>query len=433
MHVRAARIALIALILALVSVCAFGEATYRVVEKPSAFLITGTAANIDRLREFLEITDHGATYTVLTGRATIQLQSGKVGVTQDLKDNAYVQVSGVQLSARTILASSIVVLDERTATAADAPQGYQPNDHIETSGSVTGIVGSSSEIDIRTDSGNYALIVRPETVIRRYIYVTDINDINEGDGISFTGQMGRDGRIIAERIQVSAAGRVKTNATKGYRPTYLSAVSHSQEDSIEGAITSPPSSFDRTLALNTEYGERKVDVLKTAEVRIDQLPASVHDLAKGDRIRVFGTWDGNTMVATRVETYVPSASATYRAQEPPAEPEPAPVTPEPPAETTTAPEPPANPTTPAPTAPPAASEPAKSNTITGRIVDIDYTKLDLSVDAGLKDNKIDARDAVVTRQGSTRRFSELKKGDKVEVKGDWNGDVLKATSVDVVE
>jgi len=55
------------------------------------------------------------------------------------------------------------------------------------------------------------------------------------------------------------------------------------------------------------------------------------------------------------------------------------------------------------------------------------------MDAGMKDTKIDARDASVTRKGSTRRFSELKKGDKVTVKGDWNGDVLKAVSVDVAE
>lgn len=438
MHLRTTHIVFIALFLALSSACAFGQATYRVVEKPTAFLITGSAANIDRLREFVEIVDHGNTYMVLTGRATIVLQGGKAGTTQDLKEDSYIQVSGEQLSARTILASTVVVLEASAAKI--VPQGYRPNDHIETSGSVTGVNASSGEIDIRTDTGNYALLVKSDTVIRRYIYVTDISDINEGDGISFTGAMARDGRIIADRIQVSAAGIkiAKTNGTHGYRPTYLSAVSRSQQDSIEGQIISPPSSFDRSLALSTTYGERKVDVLKSAEVRIDKLPASVHDLAKGDYIRVIGTWDSDTMIATRVETSAPSSAATYRVEELPApapEPAPAPAAPETPAapanpapaETATAPAEPANP--PAPAAP----EPAKASAITGRIVAIDYTNLDLSVDAGLKDNKVDARDAVVTRQGSTRRFSELKKGDKVEVKGDWNGDVLKATSVDVVE
>lgn len=453
MYARTARIFLVGLILALASVCGFAGARYQVVEKPTAFLITGTAASVDRLRETVELTDRGNTFVILTGRATIRLQNGKIGHTQDLKDNAYVQISGEQLSARSILATSVVVLDERAPAAVVAPQGYHPNDRIETTGAVTSVEASAGEIDIRTDNGNYALVVRPDTVIRRYIYVTDIGDVGENDDVSFTGRMGRDGKIVAERIQVSSAGSrsVRTTETKAYRPTYLSAVSRSQEDSIEGSITVPPSSFDRSLVLVTEYGERKVDVLKSAEVRIDKLPASVHDLTKGDNVRVFGTWDGDTMIAARIETCVPSATASYRVQELPYA-EPAPSAPEPPeanppAETAPVPAPPVEqpsasepapatdqpaPAEPAPGNPP-ASEPPKVNTLTGRIVAIDYTNLDLTVDAGLKDNKIDARDAAITRQGSTRRFSELKKGDKIEVKGDWNGDVLKATSVDVVE
>jgi len=437
MFARMIRTALIISILALAAASADAEARYRVVEKPTGFVIAGAAANIDRLREYLEVTDRGNAYTVLTGRATIYLRDGKVGHTQDLSDNAYIQVSGTQLSARTVLASSVVVLNEKAAPEVAAQRAYRPNDHIESSGAITGVNGSHGEIDVRTDAGDYALVVRPDTVIRRYIYVTDINDVNEGDGITFVGTMARDGRIIAQRIQVSAPGNrvANTYGAKGYRPTYLSAVSHSREDCIEGAIISPPSSFDRSLALNTDYGERKVDVLKSAEVRIDKLPASVHDLARGDTIRVFGTWDGDTMVATRVETYNPSAGATYRVQELPLpEPQPEPEKPaepsNPPAEIAAEPAPAP---TPAPAAPPAAPEPAKGNSIMGRIIDIDYTNLDLTIDAGMKDNKVDARDAVVTRQGSTRRFSELKKGDKVEVKGDWSGDVLKATSVDIVE
>lgn len=432
MYLLAVRIALVGLILVLVCTCALADASYRVVEKQGSLLITGSASNIDRLREVMEVTDNGHTYTVLTGRATIHLQDGKMGNTQDLKDNIYVQVAGEQLSARTVLAETVVVLDDRPAPA---PRGFQPNDRVESSGSVTGVLTSSKEIDIRTDDGNFALVVRPDTVIRRYIYVTDITDINEGDDISFSGRMGQDGRIVAERIQVSASRGNTKSVSKSYRPTYLSAVSRGREDSIEGTIISPPSAFNRTLRLSTSYGERRVDVLKSAEVRIDQLPASVHDLSKGDSVRVFGTWDGNVMIATRVETYVPSASPAYRAQEPPLpEPEPEPpVQAEPPAQPEPAPEAPAAEEAPAPDNPPAAADQEKANIITGRIVEIDYATATLSVDANLSDNKIDASDAVVTRQGSSRRFSDLKKGDKVEVKGEWNGDVMKAASIDVVE
>lgn len=430
MRARALLTIITAWAIGLASVCAFAEANYRVAEKPGSLLVTGAAANIDRLREYLEITDRGVTYTVLTGRATIHLQDGKIGSTQDLKDNTYLQIAGEQLSARTILAATVVVLDEKAVPA--SPQGYRPNDHIEMTGSVTGLAPSSREIDVHTGDGDFALVIRPETVIRRYIYVTDIGDINEGDDVSFVGRMANDGRIIAERIQVSAPGKAKAARGTSYRPTYLSSVSRGQEDSIEGSIVSPPSSFDRSILLATEYGERRVDVLKSAEVRIDRLPASVHDLNKGDHIRVFGTWDASTMIATRVETAAPSSSANYRVQElPMPEPAPAPEPPKPVEEPTPAPEPPV--AAPAPPAAPPAPEPGQGNVLTGRIVDIDYTSIDLTVDAGLKDNKVDARDAAVTQQGSTRRFSELKKGDKVEVKGDWNGDVFKAVSIDVIE
>ena len=227
-----------------------------------------------------------------------------MGTTQDLKDNAYVRVVGDQLSARTVLASSVVVMDEKTAAAEVASASpYQPNDRVENAGSVTRVVPRYGEIDVRTSGGNFVVLVRPDTTIRRYLYATDINDISEGDEITFAGTMGQDGSITADRIQVSSGS---ARASKGVRTIYLSAVSHA-DDIIEGVITVPPSSFDRSLAIETRFGERKVDVLKNAEVRIDGIGASVHDLSKGDNIRVYGTWDSSTMVANRIETAAASA------------------------------------------------------------------------------------------------------------------------------
>ncbi len=176
------------------------------------------------------------------------------------------------------------------------------------------------------------------------------------------------------------------------------------QDTIEGTVACPASMFDRSLALGTIYGERKVDVPKDADIVISGHAGSVHDLIKGDKVRATGAWSGSTLVASRIES----------GEKPP----------EPAVEQPAA-------TAPAPTPP--APEAPRPNDLTGRIVDIDYAKSELSIDAGMKDTKIDAADASVTRKGSTRRFSELKKGDKVEVKGDWVGDVLKATMVDVVE
>lgn len=438
---RSLCLALISMILA--SSCAFGADPYRpnTEQREDDFRATGSAININRRAEVFDIVDHGDTFTILADRATIQLSGGKFGTVSDIKDNAQVRVTGEQLSSRTVMASTVVLLDGSASIYSSTTRSYRPNDRVETTGYVTRCSPRFNEIDVRTRSGNYVVIVGTGTVIRRYIYVTDINDINDGDDLNITGTVDHDGRIMAERIQVTVSNsdeRGKYPIGKSYRPRSSDAVPAASGDMIEGTVAYPVSSFDRTLGLNTKYGDRNVDIPKNAEVFIDRRAASVHDLMKGDRIRATGTWSGSTMIASRVETINdlpagPAVEDSSPAVEPPAPSEPPaavepPATPEPPAAI----EPPAAAQPPAEPQPPVVEAP-RPTAFEGRIIDIDYAKSELSIDAGMKDTKIDATNSAITRKGSTRRFSELKKGDKVEVKGDWEGDVLKATSVDVVE
>lgn len=429
---------LIAVVLIGASMCAYGLEPYKPntdYQRQGDFRATGAAANIDRRTEVFEVTDRSNTYTILADRATVQLNNGKFGTIRDLKDNAQVRVMGEQLSVRTVLASAVIVLNDSGSFIDSGTHGYRPNDPVETDGSVTRVSAQVNEIDIRTRNGSYVVAVRPGTVIRRYIYVTDINDVNEGDDITLTGTVDREGKIVADRIQVSASNsgeRGKYPVGKGYRPPSAAAMADDREDSIEGLVTYPTSAFDRSLGLDTRFGERKVDVPKDAKVLIDGEAGSVHSFVKGDKLRATGVWSGSTLVATQIET-ITRLSAAVRVEETTPAPEP------PPAAEPTAAEPPTVAPEPAPVEPPAtAPEPPpapapRPNTFTGRIVEIDYAKFELTVDFAMLDNKIDAQTASITRKGSTRRFSELKKGDKVEVKGDWTGDVLKATIVDVVE
>ena len=390
-------------------------------QRQGDFRVTGAARQIDRAAEIFDLTDRDDTFTILADRATVQLSNGKFGTIRDLKDTAQVHVMGDRLSSRTVLASTVIVIDDSGSYGDSAKEGYRSGDRVETDGYVMRVETRASEIDIRTRAGSYVVVVRPDTVIRRYLYVTDISDVNDGDNIKLTGTVDREGKIVAERIQVSAANsaeRGKYPVGKGYRPPSKSAAPERAKDTIEGTVVYPVSAFDRTLGLDTRYGERKVDVSKDAEVLVKGKAGSVHGIAKGDGIRVVGEWVGSTMVASRLET-ADQIAALPRSEEttPPA--------PLPPLELPPVANPPA-------ADPPAAAVPV-SGTLTGRIVAIDYTKLEMTIDAAMKDQKIDARDASVTLKGSTRRFSELKKGDKVEVKGEWEGDVLKAAMVDVVE
>ncbi len=430
MLLRNTRTATIACVLILVTSFAYAANAYRPsndYQRKGDFTAVGLATGIDSSTEVFDLADRGDSYRILADRATIQLTNGKYGTLRDIRTSAKVKVEGERLSARSVLASTITVMEDSGNYTGTGEESFRPNDRVETDGYVTRVQPHHQEISIRTKSGSYVVTIRPDTVIRRYLYVTDAKDIDEGDEITLAGTVDREGRIVADRIQVSFANtkeREKYPAGVSYRPRERDAVSDTMQDTIEGSVTFPVSAFDRTLGLDTRYGERIVEVPKEAEVLIDRKPGSVHEIKKGDRLRVIGSWSGSTMAASHLET--------VDQLEAPAESKPAPkVQPAP------APEPAPSPT-PAPAAnapapnPPVAQAP-KSNTLTGRIVSIDYSKLELTVDAGMQDNKIDASDAAVTRKGSTRRFSELKKGDKVEVKGDWDGDVMKATIVDVAE
>jgi len=411
MRPRYISLGLIALLAAMAPALVFAQGDYKPntdYVRPGEFRRTGAAGNIDRSAEAFDMVVDGFTYTILADRAAVQLKGGKFITIRDLKDNAKVEVIGEQLSARTILAATVTVLEESGGYTERASQGYRPNDHVDTKGYVTRVDPRFGEIDIRTKLGNYVVLVKAGSVIRRYIYVADISEVNEGDDISVVGTVDRDGRIVAERVQVSVSASPDERAAyyptgKGYRPPAASISGH-REDVIEGTVTTPASMFDRSLAVKTFYGERKVDVPKDADVVISGRPASVHDLIKGDKVRAIGTWSGSTLVASRIESG------------------------EKPIETAVE-----QPTAVTPAAPSPAPETPRPDSVTGRIVEIDYVKFELSVDSEMKDIRIDAADAAVTRKGSTRRFSELKKGDKVEVKGEWVADVLKATMVDVVE
>lgn len=436
MLLRHVRSALIAGAIILVTSVAFAATVY----KPSTdfrrqddFSVTGLATGIDGSAEVFDIADHSDTYRVMANRATVQLSNGKFGTIRDLKNSARVKVAGERLSARTVLASTVTVLDDSGSYTDRAQESFRPNERVETAGYVMRVDRRIQEVSIRTRSGSYVVAIRPDTVIRRYIYVTDISDIDEGDDINLVGTVDREGKIVAERIQVSFSNpkeRTKYPVGVAYHPQGRGVPSDVTDDTIEGVVRYPVTAFDRTMGLDTRYGQRVVDVPKDAEVVVDRKPGSVHDVKKGDSVRVVGEWSDSTMVASRLETVDQLVLTQPEKPAPAVEPAPTPSpAPAPESAPAVEPAPVANP--PAPN-PPAVEAP-RSGTLTGRIIDINYTKLELSVDAGMKDNKIDAGDAAVTRKGSTRRFSELKKGDKVEVKGDWDGDVLKATMVDVVE
>lgn len=373
--------------------------------------VGGVTAINTRWQEF-ELSTDSADYTVLASYAAVRFQDGSAGEFRDIKQGALVRVYGERMSSRTVRADEVVVLDNDAGRFSARPRSYRPGERVEIEGTV--VRAHPPEIDIRSDGRDFVVVIGAGTVVRRYLYVTDISEVREGDRVGVYGTV-RDSRIEAERVQLIEPGAE-------YHPLYLDR----REDVVEGEIVAPASSFDRTLALATPFGERKVDVKRGADVARDGVPISVHDLRRGELIRAYGVWDSGTLVASRVEV-IRQIDRSEAAEEPArTEPE---ASEEPSTETVPDREsaPPAESTS---EVPPASTPEGER---TGRIVGIDYENVRLTIDMSLADLEVDAREAVVTRQGSSRRFSDLKMGDKVTVTGETRDGVFVARTVEIVE
>ena len=395
----------------------------------SRFAQAGVVDRIDYRFEDFDLVANSDTYAIHADHCTIQLSGSRLGNLRDLRNGAYVRVIGDRLSERTARANRIIVLDE---SGKFKPGGnrYRQSDKTQLMGCVTRVFPRYSEINVRAQSESYVIVVRPSTVIRRYIYATDIYDIGEGDNLSVVGTISGTARIYAERIQI-------VSSNKG--PRY-DASDRDREDRIEGVVTYPAASFDRTFAIQTDYGERKVDVPRSADVIKDGRSARVQDLRKGDRVRAYGTWDGSTLVATRVETIDRLAARDYEpAPERPADEQgadqPPTYEPEPAANEPRVDQPDQEPEG-KPSEPPEVTsngQEVADQAPTGRIVSIDYDKVEMTIDVDMSDVKVDAANAAITRKGSMRRFSDLEKGDKVAVTGDYADGVLKAAAIEIVD
>lgn len=362
----------------------------------------GTVERMDLGYESFElVTDTGAYYAVFADRAVVQLHGGRRGDLGDVSEGALVRVYGERLSSRTIRADEIVVLD--ASGRFGRYRDYRPYERVEIRGYVTRVFARSGEINMRALSENYVVVVQPGTVIRRYIYVTDIHDISEGDEIRVYGTLTTRTTIKADRIHITSSDRDRRyrDRPRSYRPSASYGI---REDVLEGTlVTSLDSTW--TVVLRTEFGERTVEVPRTAQITRDRQTASAGNIRKGERVRVRGRWEGDILVAERLEVGIGV--------------EPGRVEQEPAASTPTAPEPPK----------PREADGPRS----GRIISIDYEKLEMTIDSEMTNIKVAASGAEVTRKGSTRRFSDLKKGDRVTVNGEVKDGVLTATAIELTD
>lgn len=374
----------------------------------SDFTDSGVVRDIDTRSKEFSLEADNATYRISAQDSVVRVQGGRSGDFRDIAGGDFVRVYGKRISARGIEAEEIVVLDER--------KSYKPqplrSGPIEFEGVVVRAEPAYREFTVDDGRDRYFVETRPDTVIRRYIYVADVRDIAEGDTVSIHGTVTGQ-RVTAKRISIVQRGSYRSGRDNGDR--YYGR----RETVLEGEVVGTASWFDRSLAVRTPDGDITVEVPRSTSVIRDGKNISVHDLRKGDYVRAYGVLEGRTLSATRMEVidFVYPMASRSDDKIPPGDNSEISDTAD----------------TRAPDESPVAVSPREPDSYTGRIVAIDVESALLTVDIELQDVTVDASEVVITRNDSLRRLSDLKPGDKISIKGKMKADALHAAEIAILD
>ncbi len=248
---------------------------------------TGNAVDIDYASGDFLLKDKGQMYTIIAESATVQLPGGRFGRIPDVKQGCYVRVRGEQLSARTIYASLVIVLDE-TGSFQDLRPETWLLDQGGLLGNVIWISAPENRLAFRVDTREYVVIVNSDTIVTRATYRTDILSISTRDRIIVLGAVGDDARITAERIAVVTPGSIPQPGR------------HCQ-DVVTGSLVS---SGKKSLTLRTLYGVRDVALAPSAD--LGRLSDASRDKEKPPLVTAHGRWNGREFAADRIEVSTPT-------------------------------------------------------------------------------------------------------------------------------
>lgn len=348
--------------------------------------ISGFVASIDRNREEFQLRDGNTTYTVRADDAIIQLSNSRKGDLGDLREGFGVRVTGERLNKRTFNAYRVVITDDDNRYDNNrGGQSYRPdkpdkNSRIE--GYVSYVDSRGNEIEFTDLTGKeYTAEIQSKTRLFQNNRTIRTGDIHSNDTIIVEGTLRDRNTVRAESIELLRVSRSYYNNNNRYGGS-----------DIEGSVTRTASVFDRSIVVRTSKGDVRVDVDKDAQITSGRTDISVHDLRKDERIRIYGRWDGSTMIARRIDVISYARDEDYR---------------------------------------PSSNWPDHRSIYSGRIISIDYRKHSMTVDAGGRNLKIDAGKADVVGRKSVRSFDDLRKGDNVSIRGDESRGTIKASTIEL--
>lgn len=381
-------------------------------ERDRVFEKLGTAVSINRSSGDFTLKEGRNTYQINTDRATFQSKTGRRMSWNDVVEGTTVRVVGKQSVNDTVRADMVVIVEPARKSedynnryesnkSEDYNNRYESNYKTSISGSVTNVNSRARQIHVRSGSKNYVVAIDSRTDITRNSRQIMIGDIRTNEDVTVTGEIRGQGRIDAASVKVSNNWKKERSSDDWNKDRPSGDRYRTHSSMIEGSIISTTSFFDRSIAIRTYSGTVKLDVSKNADVQRDGKSASIHDFKKGDRVRAYGKWDHDTMSVTRIETY----SGSYKGRN-------------------------------YPKYDGSQKYDSKRNSKydvirTGRIKSIDSRKHELTIDTGSGVVRVNANHADLQYRDKAVEFSQFEVGDRVDVRGNLDRDVLNADSIEV--
>lgn len=270
----------------------------RYLPRTSPVEVLGTVSSVDRERESIRLrTRRGLRTVELFDDTIVRLDSGRRADLRDVRAGDELSVRG-RVRGERIVADSVTVLSRsRGAYPAERDYPYGSRQAEVITGTIRGSTYYlSRRITVRTIDGDVTVEVDRDTPIYELGDRISVHELESGDRVRIVGRWSGAGRFAADRIEVTPSRSVRA-MTRGYRATTsaqpLSVVT------VLGQLVSFDENRDR-MRLSTSRGDRIV-VANGVPAYLRGEKISRRNFQQGDRVRATGYWNGQEILATRVE------------------------------------------------------------------------------------------------------------------------------------
>jgi hypothetical protein len=259
------------------------------------YLLTGIVERIYSNDSLLVRADDDRLYDIRARGARVQLTGGDFGRWDDLRRGQEVEIYGIRRDERSGDARRIRLtgrydpdhLDRIRAEDRFRADRLRQEGPIEARGSVFSIDPDRESFRLRTAGGLRTVEVFDET---RVAFASGraarFRDLRVGDDLRVSG-VERAGRIVADRVTILGP------TTAGYRSGEPYYEAPRQGDAVlVGTVRAPTYGVNRRVKVRTSRGDVTVDVDRDVPVYKWEERVSVHELNRGDRVRVVGLWTG---------------------------------------------------------------------------------------------------------------------------------------------